>query len=187
MVFSPEGKILEVKGINTLLKNLCAQAEDLEPQLKTMMCQQLESQFGETAIIESLEQGTAIYPSHPVSVGDSWDQTFTISNNCPMILKKTSTLKKLQGDTLEIEVLSNITTPPDPKAMDAGPIQLKCELQGSGKGTLVIDKNSGWMKSSSLTLNLEGTMTTLPSDLIPEEASWPMTLIMTTTIQAKKL
>lgn len=76
MELSRRGKILDVRGGDSLVSRVVAEAGLKDSFSRTMMRKSLEQQYGSQALAQSYEQMTYFYPSRPVQVGDRWQNQF---------------------------------------------------------------------------------------------------------------
>lgn len=174
MTLDTLGKVREVKGINTLLKNSLDSFELPEGEQKESLKQSMQAQFGNKAIRENMEKMMAVYPARPVKIGDEWKKKIIIDKGFPMQLDNTWKLvEKNKGDVL-IETYSVIHPNPEVPAMNMGGLKMTYQTTGTARGTLSMDMQSGWVKSSKIVQKFSGLVILEGIPRFPEGTSFPM-------------
>ena len=136
MLFNRKGKVIDFKGLNEVL------SDSIQPQ-----------NMNQPDMTQYFENMMAIFPDSTVKVGSSWTQEVSTSNQFPMLVKNTYTLKSVKGDDVTIDIKGDMTLNED--EMEGVKIDT---FKGSFTGTMIVDKNSGWTKSAEIKQTMEMEM-----------------------------
>ena len=141
----------EVKSMSSLeaamdeaLNSISLSAHEAQ-QAKAMMSQGLS----EEKVIEQMKN-MAIYPNHPVAVGESWKINV---DNETTDMENTYTLKKVTDNEVIIDVESVINR------LSMSEEGVNGSLSGTQVGTNIVHRSSGWIKEAKLTQDVSGDVT----------------------------
>ncbi|MEC3880420.1 DUF6263 family protein [Parapedobacter sp. 10938] len=143
----------------------------------------LEQSFGDSSLVQSMNQITNIYPDTEVSIGDTWVKTFSgpIANLMQSETTSNFTLSELAGDIAVLEVAGQLTF--SKFTGEGGNPMLQAadfNMSGTQHGTMEIDVNSGLPLLSKLKQDITGSM-----DM--QGMKIPMSIASSITITGKKL
>jgi len=182
---TPQGKVVEVSGFEDVFESMMDALEDLEGPMKDQMIDDMKRQFGDDALKEMMENVTAIYPSKPVSVGDSWEQEVVMARTFPLIAKTTYTLAERKDGIASLKIDGTFEPNPDGEPMKMGPMTMKMALKGTQEGTFQIDEATGWFVEGEMTQEMEGEVTVSGAPGAGGEMSIPMRIKGTTTFKTE--
>lgn len=156
-VMTKTGKIESVKGVDSLLSGMINAFDESMPEtIRQQMLTQFSSQFSEEAIKNQLEQNIGYLPDKPVSTGESWKMKMeTKASNFLLIVDLKSTLKSVEDSIFTIDVEGTVATP-DGYEQDINGVKAKIILTGTQKGTLKLNRATGWVISSDITMDFNG-------------------------------
>ncbi|MDD3223223.1 MAG: DUF6263 family protein [Clostridium sp.] len=180
-----KGKILEVKGIDSILNSVVDKINTSDGQ-KDKIKSTLEESFGDNAIKSALQQSMNYYPSKKVNVGDTWDNKYNLNMMFPMSISSKYKLASADNDKYTINVKSNLVADTKDKASDIMGVQAKVKLNGDMTGNINIDKDNGFLNNGTLKETVKGNMDMLPSDEIPTEMNVPITITENVTYKTTK-
>ncbi len=181
MEVGPTGSVRSVTGLSELLEKVLGEIP-AEGPAREQLKQSLKARFGEDSMKNILEQAMAIYPDHPVAVGDHWSRTVQMVQMVPLKLENTWTLKSVTGDTATLEMTSLVSPVEGQSTMDMMGSKIETKLEGAQSGTTVVDRKTGWALTSTVHQNIDGTMK-LPADAAqPKELSVPLSIKSTITL-----
>lgn len=123
-----------------------------------MMEEQMEGQFGVEAIKSGMAQVSGFFPDQPVQVGDTWTKNTTITSGMKMLAETTYTLTERKGGIATITFSSQLKTDPNAEAMEMMGMEMKYDLAGTQKGTIMVDEKTGWTKKTEGTQEMKGKM-----------------------------
>ncbi len=148
MELSPQGKILEVIGGDSLVARMMASTGLEDGIAKTQIRNSLEQQYSSRALAESYQQMTYFYPLDLVSVGDSWKNTF----EGKLEVSNTWTLDSLLADRAVIsgEAVISMHTLESGTGMD---------LEGTQHTRIKTDRRSGFIGQMHVESSAEGVTT----------------------------
>ncbi len=165
-----EGKVERIEGLAEMIGSVDEQHAEI-----------LKQSFGDSSMIQSMNQITNIYPNKPVGKGDSW--TKSSAGSVAGMLHSTATsdfsLSDISGDLALLAVdgqmvFSKLENSSNPLLQGA-----KFDLNGTQKGTLEVDIKSGLPVRTTLKQNISGTLEIQGMQI-------PMTIVSDITITGKK-
>ena len=121
----------------------------------------MRKQFNDESLKNTFDS-MAIFPEHPVDVGESWKRQATMKAMFTAIMDNTYTLRAREGGKATIAVESTIRPPEHPEPTEMGGAKLTFSLSGTQQGEFVIDEGTGWYVSGRISQDLGGTMTIVP-------------------------
>ena len=158
MELSPEGDIIDVKGVDLLLSRLVEKQDFLSDAQRNMARNSLKNQFGNEALQSSMEGMMSILPDKPVGIGDSWKKTFDLGGALPMTLKNKWKLKDRKNGIAYISVESEVIPNTDSTPLEMGGIKMEYNLSGDQEGTIQVEEATGWTIEAEIEQDLEGTV-----------------------------
>ncbi len=182
---TPSGRVLEARGFNNIMERVFDELGLPEGPQADAARQQLENMFGDQAMKDLFSALVAVYPSGPVTVGDSWSREYVITTGFPIKVEDTYTLQERSGGVAYIEVKSGLTTSPDAPPMQMGQVSMAFDILGSQTGRLEMDEATGWIIRSSVEQSFSGTVSVVGVPELAEGMSWPITVKTTLRLQTQ--
>jgi hypothetical protein len=169
---NPEGGVVDLRGTEEMLDKMIRALELPDSPQKEMVIENLRKQFGGDAIRQSLEQITAFFPSKPVGIGDSWQNTLNLETGFPMAIQSTYTLVSRDGGRARISVQSVVSSDPA-HPMRMGPVSMAYDIDGTQTGQISADESTGLPARSESNLQFSGQVKVsgVPNE---EPQSWPI-------------
>jgi len=97
MVLAPSGAVLKVDGMSRILEKMTGALP--QSPVTAPLVNQLKASLSDDAMRSVTEQGFAIFPNHPVKVGETWTSQFQMNN--PILgrlnSERSSTLKGIEN------------------------------------------------------------------------------------------
>lgn len=172
---SQDGKVKEVMGVDKIidevLKELNIKNNKEEEEIQKMIVEQ----FGDEALRKQVENITSVYPDEPVKVGDSWEKKTDVSSEYPLQAESKYTLKESKDGMSEIMVESKVKTKDDAEPLILGNIKISYDIEGTQKGTLNVDEESGITKHVEMTHEYSGKIKFTSEDPNIGAQTFPMT------------
>lgn len=167
-----DGSVRKVEGFAEIFNGM----EDPQSAL-------LKQSFGDSSLIQSMNQITNIYPNETVAMGDTWVKTFSgsIANLLQSEATSHFTLSKLEGNTAVLAVDAQLTF--SKFTGEGGNPMLQgaaFNMKGTQQGTIEVDVESGLPIRSEINQNITGSM-----DM--QGMSIPMSITSNITSTGKKL
>ncbi len=162
LVISPEGKMVEVKGLDEMFRQMAADAGMTDEEADAFV-KGLSSAFGEDAVKSQLNAMFTYYPQQPLKTGSTWEDDATTNILVPLKMHNTYTVKSWEGNTAVIEVTSNFETNPD-ETQDNNSLfnndlfNITYDLTGNQSGAITVDIASGMLTNAKLEQHLEGKL-----------------------------
>jgi hypothetical protein len=181
MRISPLGSVVSIEGLSEILDAVIAEMT-IDGPAREQVLENMKRQFGEEAMKDLIEQAMAIYPPEPVAVGDSWVNTIEIRQMVPLKLDNTWVLKEVNENTATLEVTSLIGSAGENTTVNMMGTELNVRLEGAQSGTSIIDRQTGWVESSTVNQNVDGAMTLPAGEGLPEGMSIPLSIRSTVTV-----
>jgi hypothetical protein len=156
IVMNKNGKVESIKDVDFIEAMLNTFDETVPENLRQQMTEQFGSQFTKEAFKAQIEQNTGYLPNKPVSTGDSWNVKMeTMSSNFKIIIDVKSTLKSVEDNVANLDI-DGIVSTPEKYEQEINGVKTIITLNGTQKGTLKINKDTGWVISSDMMMNFKG-------------------------------
>jgi primosomal replication protein N len=185
IVFTRTGKILRVKGLQTMQERLCQQIPD--GPAKEMFSVLVNTLFNEDVLKASYGDRLEIYPNKTVLPGKPWAITTDLGFLPSLKHAKTFTLTDSNTQQYVLNFTTKTSTSNQDATMNLGIMQMKMAMNGTGKGRIIVDRESGWIYSSTCVEEISGTATILPNTYFPDEISMPYLQKSVITVESHKL
>jgi hypothetical protein len=188
---TPQGKVEEVKGLQTVRNNV--EKKLPEGPMKEAMMVGLKQFINEEGIKEQTESSMAIFPEKPVGIGDSWRKTVALTQGAAMTLENEWILKDRKNGVSFIEVKSNIKSNPNAEPMEMGSTKIRYELSGKQQGLIEIEESTGRLIHSKINQEISGQIKVKVAGQQSQEMPIPVkidgivTCEMTERKEAKKI
>ncbi len=142
MKVNAEGKVMEVKGFETMAQSL-VDSLGLEGTEKEQVMQQFNNQFNGQQISSQLDRFWYIFPNKEVKVGDSWEKNSDLSGQFPGKYNSKYTVSEIEGDM--------VTLDEDTKVLVE---EQNIKLDGKITGKIVVDSRIGLVVKADQDLNM---------------------------------
>ncbi len=180
MVMTDRGEINEIGGIDKLLDNMLDMYNVNDPAQRQQVRATLENQISDESLKSQMTGISVVFPEKAVSVGDGWATTTQSQMSFPMMINSSYTIKSITDKSVEIAVNASVKTL-DGEPMSMQGMEMVVSLEGTQSGVLVIDRDTGWTISSTITQEIGGSMEILPNAQIPDGMELPMNIRNTMT------
>ncbi|RYY63745.1 MAG: hypothetical protein EOO12_11485 [Chitinophagaceae bacterium] len=144
MTVSREGEVLAVDGVEEMTAAVFRDM-NLPADREGAVRAGFERQFNAASLKESFSQAFNLYPNKVVKAGDSWKRSFR-SQNTPMSINTTYTVKAIKGDLVMVDVVSDLEL--------TGEVSMK----GTQSGNMVLETATGLTRSGELRQSFNGDM-----------------------------
>ncbi len=171
MHINEEGNVERIEGLAEIIESTDEHQAEM-----------LKQTFGDSTMVQSMNQITNIYPNRTVNEGDTWNKTF--SGSVAGMLQSTASsdfsLTSVTGNSANVAVdgqmnFSKLESGGNPMLQGA-----VFDLSGTQKGNLEIDVDSGLPVQTTLKQNIGGTIEIQGMQI-------PMTIVSDITITGKKM
>ena len=181
------GRITDVKGIGDLISGIDT-LSGIDAETRQNYKLSMEETFGRESFIQNMEQASVIYPSHPVSTGESWNYDYsTTSSNIILRIHNTATLKEITRNAILIRINSRIDTPPNDSINISGSTG-HISMSGYQISEVRLDPSTGLITESNVSQEIRGKLilNDLPESDEPMEIPMTMTSKFNVTLTRKK-
>jgi hypothetical protein len=162
IVMNKLGKIESVKGLESFADAMMNSFSDSVPETtRQQIAGQFGSQFSEESFKLQFEQIAGYFPDKPIGTGDSWNvEMDTKVSNFTVKINMKFTLKSIEDNVINLTIEGTSSTPKGyEQEINGGKIKLA--LKGSQKGTMKVNKDTGWVISSDIMMNFTGEVETM--------------------------
>ncbi len=135
------GKVISIKGTEAMIDAMLDEVGIEEEFARNMVKKQVEKDFGDEGLAESMEQLFYLYPNNEVSVGDSWKNSYTGALEAENVW----TLKEYGGDEFVLNATADVTL--DEVDSDSG---VQVTLVGNQETIAIIEKDNGFIKEVTI-------------------------------------
>lgn len=175
VVCSPSGQILEMSGFDAMMDDMFRGAGgEMPPALR----EQMNSQFGEEAMRESMALLTDIYPERPISIGDSFTSTASLPSMMNMRVSTSYTLRAVENGLAILDVSGSMDTMQG-SSMDMGGMSVELNLEGRQTGEMHLDLQNGLLMYMEMNQTASGNATITG----PQSMDIPMDIHMRMVIE----
>lgn len=174
------GRILDVYGLEGIQSAVDQVIEGSNSQQAQLFKQQLQGQFGASAIQDGILTFSPLFPDKAVEKGDSW-QTSTSRTiaNLPILESTTHTLKDITNSHYVIESVVDVQKSLDAQASNQGTPIANMVISGNNTIRYWMDKATGWLTKAEGTSDIKAHLD--PND--PNTGGMAMTMTITTKTQ----
>lgn len=144
MKVNREGQIMEISGFEQMF-NAIADSLKLDGEKREEVMQVFRKQLGDSSVRAHFERLLYIFPNKEVKVGDSWSKTLSPKGPLGGNYKSTYTVSEIEGDMVTLEEKSTVSGHSEGMG-----------LNGTSKGTMVIDSRSGLVVSGDQDIEMNG-------------------------------
>ncbi|MCD6385869.1 hypothetical protein J7M23_08850 [Candidatus Sumerlaeota bacterium] len=181
---NPLGKIVEIKGLDSLLEKAIESMNIEQPAMKKQMRDMMQKMIGDKHNQFSTKSFVT-FPENPVKPGDTWNFEQEIQIISPTSFKTEYKLVELKNNVASIESKMTIKPGEESKPTQFGNLSLQMNISGEITGIQKIDLKTGLIIDSSQTYNFHGTMKgTMPPQ---QEITIPISYKGTTTAKMVKI
>ncbi|NBR14210.1 MAG: hypothetical protein EBQ94_10730 [Flavobacteriales bacterium] len=151
ILMNRQGKILKVDGEDKIFSKALDAFDDLTSEQKQSIVAEMSKSFGEDSFRGNFELITAIYPSVPVAIGDTWQTTTQLkSDRLSEDVGNDYTLNEVKPEAIIIEGNSEIIPKLDESKKD------QILLKGTMTTYLRLDPKTNWMISCKVIQVMKG-------------------------------
>lgn len=180
MKISPDGEVLEVTGIDTMISDILKEIGVTDEQLIAQMEQQFKEKYSTDSLKEQAGNMVINFPDEPIEIGDSWTSTVSSSSLVPVNVETTYTLTSYENELATVNVVSVISQDAEGAETNLGPYKVRYNLSGTQEGTITVDTKTGWSVNSTIDQAIAGDMTMIIND---QEILVPMSITSHVTVE----
>lgn len=182
---SRQGKINEVKNIDSLFANIFNGFPRLTDDQKLQIKNQLMQAYGEKAFKGNIEMVTALYPDKFVGKGDKWNVKTQLQSGMAGSMESEYELKESTDEYYLITGNSQLTTADKDAYIEANGMPVKYNMTGKMTSEIKLDKQTGWIVSAHLSQFIQGTAQIKDNEQMPGGMIIPTALGNEMTISDK--
>jgi Family of unknown function (DUF6263) len=185
MTIQSNGKIKEIKGLDSLFSNLLNDFPGITEAKKTKVLGQLKQASGLLNMKGGLEMIMGIFPDEKVKLNQEWEKTSQIS---PLMKATVTNHYKLIDYNAQEAVIQNHA---ETKANDSIPqfkgkgLGGRFELNGTTDSKIKVDSKTGWIIDADITQNLKGKLEVKDNAKVPGGMSAPIELLIVSKMTDK--
>lgn len=153
-----DGKVKEIEGFDTLIKDLRRDFRVLPREENEVVLEEMELYFGPDKFKEDFQRYFAFLPGKAVKKGDTWEKSLELRTEIPLNITTVYTLKDVTDDSYVITFVSDVATPKDQEGREYGFYDIVYEVAGKGEGEFTVGKDSFWVTKYAELQNLDGSM-----------------------------
>jgi hypothetical protein len=174
-----KGKVTYVENLEEIIESAVGTAGGAQAD---MIKEQISSSFGDGGFAKNIEMSTRVVPEDPIKVGDSWEVQQYTSTGLPLILTNNFTLKEVNNGVATIGVKGSLKVDPANAKTTIQGMNATYFMDGTRKGEIMVEVETGWMQSGTLTDNIVGSISLEANPQMPNGMTIPMEMNNETTI-----
>lgn len=181
--FTKSGRVLEV-GFNKTIDESVNAVASLSEAEKTSMKAQFINQFGDEPMKQQLENSFSMYPPTSTQKGEKWSGKLNTKNVIEFTTNFNAEITDSNAESVSIKFDGELETPENAPVAKLNGIDSKYSINGTIGGSLVVDKKTGWIISSTTNQSLKGVLDFQPNPQMPNGMQVP--IIITSDITVKQ-
>lgn len=175
------GRIRSIENAENMITSMIDGFKEVPPEKKEQLKAQLSQSFGSGALKSNLEMAMSVLPETVVAKNDKW----TIKNNLlgAMNAKMVSVYQLIDVTPKSFVIHGTATIETDNTAgyKTVGSLPMKYNLKGTMVSDVIVDKTTGWISTSAVKQNIDGTVDIKDSPQVPGGVTFPMSVISETS------
>lgn len=175
------GRIRSIENAENMITSMIDGFKEVPAEKKEQLKNQLSQSFGSGALKSNLEMAMSVLPEVPVSKNDKW----TIKNNLQgaMSGKMVSVYQLMDITPQSFVIHGNATIETDNTAdyKIVSNLPMKYNMKGTMVSDVIVDKATGWISSSKVKQNIDGTVVIKDSPQVPGGVTFPMSVASETS------
>ena len=146
------GEVVSITGFDPIYTKVTAAVSTLlkDAKQKTAFTQGFKESFNEKILKDQFTKNLLLLPAKGAKIGDKWSVSENATPDGKIKLTTTYTLQKVGDGVAEISVVGGIPKKSDKKTQEGITRSMSSELSQNGK--IILDQNSGWIKTQSITV-----------------------------------
>jgi hypothetical protein len=182
-IITPQGKVVKVIGINTIIDEAVNDMEDLQPGVAGQLKASLAGHLGEASLRGNLELLLALYPTTKKKVGDQWSTNTHLQSALKAKLNNQWTLKGDADKKWTLSGIGKIHTNGEEASMNG--MKVIFNLTGNQQSEFTVNQADGWFVSGKQKQDMEGTVTMNVSAQMPQGMQIPMKIKSNTYLERR--
>lgn len=191
MEFTPEGKVLYVKGMDKMIDNMLKQYENLGEAQKEQVRANLGQTFNNEFMQATMERMLSVYPDEKVGEGDTWTRNQQLkAGYLDMAVDVNFEVTEVSKKEVVMNITSEMASNPEKliETMGMGmPMSMKMDMKGNTSGKSAIDRKTGWIISNQTTQDFSGQVTLVEGPDMLKGQSWPMEITSSYSVKRIEL
>lgn len=155
---TPLGKVLNIKGLKHLKEVVNNTSSITNPAMKKMFKNMFNKQKVKNGFFN-----IGIYPKQPITEGFQWDNKKTIPSKLPLSIHLTYTVKKIQPDSVFLDVKGRLSSSKD--SLTIRGMKVPVQASGTQTGTYTINRSTGLISSGKINQDITMTMSMMGRNL----------------------
>lgn len=151
---SKRGKVVYIQNMDSLLWTSLDELTFDMADVKQHMKAEIKRVFGDKVFKSNLEQSSAIFPDHPVSIGDKWTTDITLNTGITAKSKTTYELKGIDGNCYIIQGTINTNSENKDEYKELYGMQIKMDASSLISSTTKVNRKSGWIKEQIMNCDM---------------------------------
>lgn len=180
-ILTKSGRIRSIENAENMITSMIDGFKEVPAEKKEQLKTQLSQSFGSGALKGNLEMAMSVLPEVPVSKNDKW----TIKNNLQgaMSAKMVSVYQLMDITPQSFVIHGNATIETDNTAdyKIVSNLPMKYNMKGTMVSDVIVDKATGWISSSKVKQNIDGSVIIKDSPQVPGSVTFPMSVTSETS------
>ena len=173
-----KGKVVEVKNTDTLFNSIYKiMPSTVSDAKKEQIKAQMKKSYGDEAFKGNLEMASAIFPDHPVNIGDKWEIKTELNSTAP---SRITTIYEFVEDNTNYYLIKGngkINSINKDTYFETNGMQMKYDLTGTMTSTMKIEKKTGWIIEATINQDINGKSHIKSNSQMPEGMDIPISII----------
>ncbi|MDB5148758.1 MAG: hypothetical protein JWQ57_2778 [Mucilaginibacter sp.] len=175
------GRIKSIQNAENMITSMIDGFKEVPAAQKEQLKGQLTQSFGSGALKSNLEMAMSVLPETAVAKNDKW----TIKNNLEgaMSARIISVYQLVDITPQSYVIHGNATLETDSTAASKtiNSMPMKYNMKGVMVSDVIVDKATGWISSSKIKQNIDGTVEIKDNPKVPGGLTFPMSVVSETS------
>jgi len=182
---SKRGKVVYIQNYDSLLWTSLDDLTFDRADLRQIVKADIKRLFGSEMFKSNFGQSSAIFPDHPVSIGEQWTTDITLNAGITAKSKTTYELKGMDGKCYVILGTINTNSENKDEYKEFMGMQVKMDATCLTTSTTKVNKKTGWIKEQIMNCEMTNSSKIKESSQLPNGLSTDIKMNMQITITDK--
>lgn len=175
------GRIRSVENAETMISAMIDGIKEVPQAQKDQLRTQLTQSFGSSALKSNLQMSMAVLPETAIAKNDKWTIGTKLEGAMTAQISSVYQLVDVTPQSYVIHGSSTITTDNTAGYKTISNMPMKYNMKGIMTSDIAVDKATGWISSSKMKQNIDGTVEIKDNPQVPGGLTFPMAVTSETS------
>lgn len=175
------GRIRSVENAENMISAMIDGIKEVPQAQKDQLKTQLTQSFGSSALKSNLQMSMAVLPETAIAKNDKWTIGTKLEGAMTAHINSVYQLMDITPQSYVIHGTSTLATDNAAGYRTISNMPMKYNMKGTMTSDVLVDKATGWISSSKMKQNIDGTVEIKDNPQVPGGLTFPMTVTTETT------